>query len=217
MTDIYLILLIILLLIGIICQIVIGALYQNLIREAEDMSFSENGLLRTCKTKFSASYQMNKGITNVPVFVDKFINRMHIGRFKVSTLVHFSGQVVLLSALVAGIGIYRGIVAGHNILDLLPYYIASFLGMYLFFAVSGIVNIQEKKNVLKTNMVDYLENVLLLKLVTKTKQKDSEEKETSRRENATSRNDRKQIEEFPYWKNSKEIKELGELLMDYLV
>lgn len=44
--------------------------------------------------------------------------------------------------------------------QILPFYIASMMGLYLFFSISAIVDLKGKRRVLKINLVDYLENHL---------------------------------------------------------
>ena len=69
-----------------------------------------------------------------------------------------SGQLILLAVFAAGIGACLGIVQGSTLGEILPFYIVSMFGLYFYFAVSGAVDINEKKDTLKTNLVDYLEN-----------------------------------------------------------
>lgn len=210
----YFTLIILLLSFSIVCQIIIGILYQNMIRETENMTTTENKVLKACKTKFAACYQTNHGVANISIFVDKFLSRIKIGRFTMNGLIHFAGQTVLLSALVAGIGIYRAIVQNRSIIDLLPYYIISFLGLYAYFAVSAIINIPEKKESLKTNLVDYLENTLSARLLRTVE----EEPETVPR----GRKRELEIVSFAQKEKSKttgktiDAQELNALLMEYL-
>ena len=67
---------------------------------------------------------------------------------------------MLLSVVFSGIGVCRSIMDGHTLGAILPFYIVSFLGLYLYFSVSTIVDIRGKKRVLRVNLVDYLENHL---------------------------------------------------------
>jgi hypothetical protein len=94
----------------------------------------------------------------VPVFVERFLNKVRMGKLKVSVWRHLSGQLILLSVFTAGIGACLGIVQGSTLGEILPFYIVSMFGLYSYFAISGAVDINEKKEVLKTNLVDYLEN-----------------------------------------------------------
>ncbi len=145
---------------SILCQILIGVLYCRLIRETENMSATKNKSLQKLKLKFTSCRQLHETLPNVGVFVDKYINQLSIGRFPVSFFRHLSGQLTLLSVLVAGIGACLGIIRGENFLEIAPFYLISFFGLYLYFAVSSLADIPGKMGMLRTNLVDYLENHL---------------------------------------------------------
>ncbi len=153
------------LVLSILCQIMIGVLYQKMIRETDNMAVTENKLLKQCKLKFSNCYELNEGIVNIPVFVEKFMNRISLGGITLSSMTHVSGQCMLLSVFVAGIGACRGIIGGETIGELLPFYIISFFGLYVYFSVASIVDVKGKRNIVKTNMVDYLENHMVKHLI----------------------------------------------------
>ncbi len=145
---------------SIFLKIFLGMLYRHMIKEADNMATTSNKLLKQCKIKFSNCYELNNGIHNVPVFVDKFINRLALGHFSFDLLYHLSGQLMLLSVVSAGVGSCMSILAGRTLGAILPFYIVSFLGLYLYFSVSTVADIKGKRRVLKINLVDYLENHL---------------------------------------------------------
>lgn len=146
--------------ISLFVRILLGALYRNMIKEADNMATTDNKLLKQCKLKFANCYQLNNGVSNIPIFVDKFLNKLALGPFPFDTLYHLSGQCMLLSVICAGIGVCRSIVLGRTLGEILPFYIISFAGLYLYFSVSSIVDIKTHKRILKVNLVDYLENHL---------------------------------------------------------
>lgn len=146
--------------ISVFLRVFLGLLYRRMIREADNMASTENRLLKQCKTKFASCYQMSNGVANIPIFVDKFLNRMAWGRLSFETIYHLSGQLMLLSVVFSGVGVCKSILSGRTLGDVLPFYIVSFFGLYLFFSVSTVVDIRGKKRVLKVNLVDYLENHL---------------------------------------------------------
>lgn len=154
----------ILLLLSIVCQIMIGVIYRNMIVETDNMSATGNKLLKQCKLKFANCYQLGGGISNISVFVDKFLAKLSIMGISLTNFQHLSGQFMLLAVVAAGIGSCREIIEGETVAKVLPYYIVSFLGLYIYFAISGLVDIQGKKERLKTNLVDYLENHMVNKL-----------------------------------------------------
>lgn len=149
---------------SIICQIVLGVIYHRLIWETEHMSTTTNKSLQQLKLKFTGYRKINEKISNVPVFVDRFISRIKIGGIPLSFLKHLSGQLTLLAVLVAGIGACLGIIHDEGFFSVMPFYAVSFLGLYAYFAVSSLVDIPGKINTLRINLVDYLENHLANRL-----------------------------------------------------
>ncbi len=162
--DIFLKMAIFLITLSIICQIVAGVLYQSMIQETDNMSATNNKLLKQCKLKFINCFQLNSGVSNIPVFVDKFMNRMKVGILTLPGLSNFAGQMILLSVLLCGIGLYRKIADGRHMVELFPYYIVSFFGLYAYFSISSLVDIKGKREILKTNIIDYLENHMVNRL-----------------------------------------------------
>lgn len=154
-------LVVLLLLLSIICQIIIGVLYQNMIKAADNMAVTQNRLLKQCKLKFANCYQLNDGVVNTTIYVDKFMNRIRLGGMSLIGMEHFAGQLMLLSVFCAGLGVCKGIIEGQSVGSLLPYYIVSLFGLYLYFSVSSMVDIAAKRRILKTSMADYLENHML--------------------------------------------------------
>ena len=65
---------------------------------------------------------------------------------------------MLAGVLVAGVGVCKGIIEGSRFVDLLPFYILSLFGIYLYLSVCSIVDIAGRRQMLKTNLTDYLEN-----------------------------------------------------------
>jgi len=128
------------------------------------MSTTTNKALQKLKLKFTSCRQLHESVPNVSVFVDKFINQIKIGRLPLSFLKHLSGQLTLLAVLVAGIGACQGIIHDEDFFQIAPFYLISFLGLYCYFAVSSLVDIPGKIKILRTNLIDYLENHLASRL-----------------------------------------------------
>ena len=47
---------------------------------------------------------------------------------------------------------------GKTVGEILPFYLMSFLGLYLYFSISGLVDLEGKKELLKISLTDFLEN-----------------------------------------------------------
>lgn len=201
---------------SIICQISLGVLCHRLIWETENMSGSKNKSLQQLKLKFSSCCKLHEGVSNIPVFVDKYMNQIKVHGISLSTLKHISGQLVLLSILISGIGACRGIIAGESVILIVPYYIISFLGLYCYFAISSLIDIADKTKILRTNLIDYLENHLAnrleqteldLKIV------QAEEPETPKDEETENLSENK--EDMPILSHA-EAQELESLLKEFL-
>lgn len=205
-------LVILLLLCSIICQIIIGVLYQNMIRATDNMSTTENKLLKQCKLKFINCFELNMGVSNIPIFVDKFINKIRFLGITVTSLGHISGQLMLLSVFAAGVGICKGIIEGQTLGELLPYYIISMLGLYIYFSIASLVDIRTKKKVLKTNIIDFLENHMVMRL----NQAAIDVKLEQAKEEVTVQEEKVKKQLKPMF-SKKEEQELEELLKEFLV
>ena len=142
---------------SVLVRLMLAWMYHTMIRETDNMATTGNRLLKQCKVKFANCYQLNGGVSNIPVFVDKFLNRLSFGHLSFDAWYHLSGQCMLFSVVFAGVGICKGILDGRMLGEILPYYIASFLGLYLYFSLSAMIDIKGKRRVLKTNLIDYLE------------------------------------------------------------
>lgn len=151
---------------SIICQIISGVIYQNMISQSDNMSETENRFLKQCKQKYANYYKLNGKMVNTGVFVDKFLQKIRIAGIRLNRLNYISGQMMMLSILITGIGICLSLAAGSTLFQMIPYYLISILGLYLYFTVSGIVDISEKRKALKVNLIDYLENHLVPRLET---------------------------------------------------
>lgn len=154
------------LLLGIICQIIPGVIYQRMISASDHMAETKNKQLKSCKEKYAGHYKLNGKMVNTGVFVDKFLQKVCIARIKLSFLNHISGQMMMLSILITGLSICLSLASGSTLFQIIPYYLVSLLGMYLYFSISGMVNLQEKKEILRINLTDYLENYLAPRLET---------------------------------------------------
>ncbi len=154
------------LLLGIICQIIPGVIYQRMISASDHMAETKNKQLKSCKEKYAGYYKLNGKMVNTGVFVDKFLQKVCIARIKLSFLNHISGQMMMLSILITGLSICLSLASGSTLFQIIPYYLVSILGMYLYFSISGMVNLQEKKEILRINLTDYLENYLAPRLET---------------------------------------------------
>ena len=151
-------------LLGIGLRICLGINYGRLIDEVDKMTTTKNRDLRRCKVKYEKCYAMNQGVANVGAFVDRFMSKLSLGPFTYLALYQMGAQMILLAIILMALLICHRILVGESLLRLLPYYAACFAGLYVFLAITVVVNVQEKRRVLKISLVDYLENHLTARL-----------------------------------------------------
>lgn len=149
---------VILLFLSILCRFVTGMLLKKLIAEAGNMSATDNRFLKQCKLKFQNCLELNGGTVNTEVFVEKALQNVRLGKCSLKLLNFTAGQLLLLSVFADGIGICVGLTCGETLGDILPYYLLAFFSLYLFFSVSGFIDVQARQEALKITMMDFLEN-----------------------------------------------------------
>lgn len=176
-------LILVLFIFSLLCQIVTGFLYQNMIKETHNMSSTKNKMLKVCKLKFMNRYELHEKVANIPVFVDKFVHSIKFGPFPAKVLQHLSGQMLLLSVFLTGAGACGAIIEEKTIGEIFTYYVFAFIMLYGYFSVSAAVDLKGKREVLKTNLIDYLENNISVRIPQSKKEQerlDALEKEAGR-------------------------------------
>ena len=86
---------------SILVRLLLAGFYHTMIKETDNMATTNNRLLKQCKVKFANCYQLNGGVSNIPVFVDKFLNRLAFGHLSFDAWYHLSGQCMLFSIVFA--------------------------------------------------------------------------------------------------------------------
>lgn len=146
------------LLLSILCRFTAGAFLKKMLAEAENMSVTQNWQLRQCKLKFQNYYELNGGNMNVEIFVEKFLQEVRAGKCSFRMLNLLSGQLLLAAEMLCGAAVCVACANGSSFRKIWPYYALAFGGLYLYFAASGLVDLQGNLSKLKTTMVDFLEN-----------------------------------------------------------
>ena len=212
---------IVLMAIGVLYQVAIGVAYQRMIQATDTMMGTDNKLMKQCKERFSQCYKLNGGVSNIPIFVDKYINRIKFMGMSVNFIKHLSGQIMMAGVFVAGFGVCKGIIEGERFVDLLPFYIVSLFGIYLFLSISSIVDMPGRRQMLKTNLTDYLENHIAERLEHGLGDKEKlqweleQEKDTMKRYRTEDAPHELHVDEPAF--TEKEAKELEELLKSFML
>ena len=73
---------------SILVRLLLAGFYHTVIKETDNMATTNNRLLKQCKVKFGNCYQLNGGVSNIPVLVDKFLNRLAFGHLSFDAWYH---------------------------------------------------------------------------------------------------------------------------------
>ena len=140
---------------SVLCQLLVTYYIIQMIKESEKLESEKPKLLKGWMEEY---IREESKISNTSVFVDKKMQQFCIGNRTILQIKHFSGQALLLMIFLTGVGACKGIVEGKTLGQILPYYIISILGLYVHFSLSGLLNFEENKKILRMNIVDFLEN-----------------------------------------------------------
>lgn len=151
---------------SIIFQTIAGVMIHLLLQESENMSTVKSNALKQCRQKYVNYYKLNGKMINTSVYVDKFVKKLKLLGIPLTRFIQLSGQMMFFFILSTGISIFLQLSFGKTLFDMVPYYLISILGLYLYFSVMSLTNMEEKKKLLKINLVDYLDNHLCPRLET---------------------------------------------------
>ncbi|SFS06365.1 ATP synthase subunit B family protein [Anaeromicropila populeti] len=149
---------------GILIKFVVSCVYGRLVRASDQMGASANKLIKTLRLKFETSYSMKLGVNNVDIFVDKYVYKHKFCGILLYTWENFSGQLLLLCMLTGTAGALLGLTYDCGKEKILFTFFIGVLTSAMLIVFEQLMNIQTKKSVLRTNIRDYLENYLKVKL-----------------------------------------------------
>jgi hypothetical protein len=150
---------------GMLMKLVVQILYSKLLRASESMGTSKCKLAQNMKKKFEAYYKLKLGVNNVDIFVDKHFFHYKFCGIYLSTWETLCGQVLVLTLLTGAISTILGLIyeCGKN--QILSTFSVGILSCGVLIFLEGVINPGGKKEMIRLNMKDYLENSLKARLV----------------------------------------------------
>ncbi|NLL72614.1 MAG: hypothetical protein GX237_03710 [Clostridiales bacterium] len=149
---------------GLLIRIILNIVYIYLVKESDRLGSSKNKLLKHMKLKFETCYKLSIPVNNVDTFVDKNMTRYKFCGFLLSTWENFSGQVLYLSFLVVPISAVFGVVYEIGQKDILYTGAVGILVGSILILVDKTINLSVKKQTVRLNILDYLENLCKVRL-----------------------------------------------------
>lgn len=150
--------------IGLLGKVVAAGVYGSLAKAADAMGSSQNKLMKLLCLKFETFYKLKIGVNNVDSFVDKYVHKQKFCGISLFTWENLSGQMMLLCLAGAILGSVWGYALHCGQETILYTFLAGAAAAFFLAFVDSFLDIRGKKEMLRINMQDYLENYLKAKL-----------------------------------------------------
>lgn len=158
-TEIIIDIIAIICIVGLILKVMVALCYRHLIKEADDMSRSKNRFLKNTKTKFSTEYENSFTISNVSLFVDKYMYEMKILRIRTSTWEGIGTFILIVCLLLGSSGALWSFQNGSED-RIVEYILTAAVSAGVLVLADSLINAQRRREQLHVNMCYFLENHL---------------------------------------------------------
>ncbi|MCH5251563.1 MAG: hypothetical protein J1F22_01200 [Lachnospiraceae bacterium] len=133
--------------------------YKRLLKAAKDMGHSEHRLMKSLRMKFETCYKLKIGVPNVEIFVEKYLRHYHVLGLHLKTWETFCNQCMLLSMIGSfGFGIWAMIINSSPEVIFSSLFVGV-LGNGIVLLFDGLFGIGSKRELLRIDMMDFLENI----------------------------------------------------------
>lgn len=149
---------------GVLLKFILSLIYSGLIRASENMGSAKNKLTQLMKLKFETFYKLKIGVNNVDIFVDKYVYHHKFCGVLLSTWENIGGQVLMLCLLIGSVSSILGLIYECGKTQILSVFSVGIVTSGLLIVMEGILNLSSKKELIRLNMKDYLENFLKVRL-----------------------------------------------------
>ena len=142
--------------------------YRRLLRAVDDMGHSEHPMIKSLCRKFEMCYQLRIGVPNVDIFVEKYLCHYRVLGLRFKSWEGF-GNLCMLLAMLGSLG--GGVAAMVLQLDwqvMLWSICAGVAGVGAILLFDCLFGINAKREMLRVDMIDYLENVFKPRLENET-------------------------------------------------
>jgi hypothetical protein len=143
---------------GIILRLIMNVVYNGLMRETDNMSATKNKQLTFMKIKFESFYKLKIGVNNVDTFVDKNLIKHQFCGILLSTWDNMCGQVLFGILLLVPLSAVFGAVYQNSQAKILLTGAVGILASAILIIVDKSINLPIKKEVIKLNLLDYMDN-----------------------------------------------------------
>lgn len=150
---------------GFLSRFIAGAVYDSLVKDTENFAKAKSKFVKQVKLKYENSYKLNLSIHNNDAFVDKLMASYKICGISLHGFRKVSGTLGLFCVILLGFQAAIGGVAGLSATEQLWNGLHGMIALILLIFSCRIIDLNYKHELVRTNLLDYLENSLKNRMV----------------------------------------------------
>lgn len=145
--------------ISVLCKLITTFTLKRLVRAAGKMGKSSQKLMKLVKAKFEHAFMLSDRVDNVNAFVEKYLFEYRIFGIRLHTYRYFEKQSIWLVGILGLLGMFLSYTQPGMEEETFRYGAIGGAAMVLLFLVRNSSDEEHQLGVVKTYMIDYLENV----------------------------------------------------------
>lgn len=145
--------------VSVLCKVITAFTLKRLVRAAGKMGKSNQKLMKLVKAKFEHAFMLSDRVDNVSAFVEKYLFEYKIFGIRLHTYRYFEKQSVWLMGILGLAGMLLSYTQPGMEEETFRYGAIGGATMVLLFLVRNFSDEEHQLEVIKTYMIDYLENV----------------------------------------------------------
>lgn len=145
--------------VSVLCKMITAFTLKRLVRAAGKMGKSNQKLMKLVKAKFEHAFMLSDRVDNVSAFVEKYLFEYKIFGIRLHTYRYFEKQSVWLMGILGLAGMLLSYTQPGMEEETFRYGAIGGAAMVLLFLVRNSSDEEHQLGVVKTYMIDYLENV----------------------------------------------------------
>lgn len=196
------------LIIGILSKVMVWRSYRKLLRASREMDRPQRRWIGVLKKKFENYYQLDADVHNTGCIVDQYFESHKLLGITITFWEQIPGFCAILCMLLGCAGAAKGIAQGADIFLWLRSLMVSAVVGFIIFIIDSLVQMDHMKRMIRTNLINFLENVLPNR-VNKSMKKKDQDRQLQKKQKARVQKEKEEAEEIAgHWEQIASAKEL---------
>lgn len=196
------------LIIGILSKVMVWRSYRKLLRASREMDRPQRRWIGVLKKKFENYYQLDADVHNTGCIVDQYFESHKLLGITITFWEQIPGFCAILCMLLGCAGAAMGIAQGADIFLWLRSLMVSAVVGFIIFMIDSLVQMDHMKRMIRTNLINFLENVLPNR-VNKSMKKKNQDRQLQKKQKARVQKEKEEAEEIAgHWEQIASAKEL---------